>query len=263
MPRRANRPARADGIRRKRPGKRVADPCRGAANSRSRSDTVPALVRIRTSVLLAAVVVAGVAAASIPARAVVASADVTIRARAFFDPGSASPKVELSGTIGGTGSGEVVEVEARECGTVSQYFRVIGADRAAAGGSWRYVAGLDQRVSLPAYFRARWRNERSAAVLVKVSLDGGISMRRRVVHAYFSTSSSGLNLHRRWAELQREVPGTEQWVRVRRARLALLRGYWFGVRFRVATRGLNLRVLLPAATVGPCYTHGITEAIRS
>lgn len=190
------------------------------------------------------------------------AADVTIHARAFFDADSASTKVELSGTIGGTGSGEVVDVEARECGTVSRYFRVIGADR-AAGGSWRYVAGLDQHVSLPAYFRARWKNERSAAVLVKVALEGGVSMRRRVVHAYFSTSSSGVNLHRRWAELQREVPGTEQWLRVRRARLAVLRGYWFGVRFPVARRGLKLRVLLPSATVGPCYTHGITEAIRS
>jgi len=226
------------------------------------SDTVSALVRVRTSALLAAVVVAGAAASGVAA-AVVAAAEVTINARPFFDPGSASRRVELSGTISGTGSGEVVEVEARECGTVNRYFRVIGADRTAAGGSWRFVAGLDQRVPLPAYFRAQWKSETSAAVLVKVPLDGGISMRRRVVQATFGTSSTGRNLHRRWAELQRQVAGTDRWIRVRRARLTLLSGYWYGVRFRVAKRGLRLRVLLPAATVGSCYTHGITAAIRS
>jgi hypothetical protein len=220
-------------------------------------------VRISTLVLLATVVLAGVAPTGLAAQVVLAAAEMTITARSYFDPGSASRKVELSGTIGGIGGGEVVEIEARECGTVNQHFRVIGSDRTAAGGSWRFVAGLDQGVSLPAYFRARWKDEHSPAVLVKVALNGGISKRGRVVQAFFNTSSSGRNLGRRWAELQRQVRGTDRWVRVRRARLALLRGYWFGVRFRVATPGLNLRVLLPAATVGPCYTHGVTQAIRS
>jgi hypothetical protein len=208
-----------------------------------------------------AVAVAAVAATAGVAAAAVA--DVTIHARPFVDEGTASRRVELTGTISGTGSGEVVEIQARECGNVTRFFRVIGADRAASGGSWRFIVRLEERVVLPAYFRAHWNGEQSDAVLARVPLGGVIFFRRGVVRAEFDTTFSGRNLNRRWAELQRRLPGTDQWVRVRRARLSVIRGSRYDVRFGVRTRGLELRVFLPQSTAGPCYLSGATGVVRS
>ena len=92
--------------------------------------------------------------------------------------------------------------------------------------------------------------------------------RRRVLTALVDTRPTGQNLRRRFVELQRKVPDTDEWVRVRRARLARAtrpfnRADMFQARFSIQTRGLAMRVFVPAQTGAPCFSAGASESFRS
>jgi hypothetical protein len=84
-----------------------------------------------------------------------------------------------------------------------------------------------------------------------------------------NTRDTGQNLVGKIVELQRKVPETEQWVRVRTARLTRMQPvrtwgpHMFRAQFRVPTRGLTLRVFAPAATGAPCNSAGASEPFKS
>jgi hypothetical protein len=218
------------------------------------------------------VVALGLVIAALFASAEATSADiaeeVTIRVREFVDQGSMSRQVELTGRVASGASGETVEVLAKECGP-NRHYRLVAAARTVGGGSWRIVPNAAPnyvQVPINAYFRARWRGHLSEPVLNPVPTTVMVAWRPRLrrVDVSVSTWTSGQSLRGRFVELQRKIPGTNEWVRVRRARLGRGARYgWFATRFAVPTRGLTLRVLVPAETGAPCFSASVSQTWRS
>jgi hypothetical protein len=245
-----------DASRRKRPGYRS-----GVSAERSRRPRLCGGLAI----LAALGSVAGAVAADAPR--------VTIRADVRFDPGTRTRDIQLSGTVASGAAGETVGIEARECGPRYRFYRLVGGTKTIERGVWQLNTergGVDY-IQLPpnAYFRATWRANVSEPVLVRVPLQVWVTWRprRRVVDVSVSTSDTGQNIRGRFVELQRQAEGTSEWVRVRRARLAvrpMIRGSrYFGARFAVPTRGLTLRVVSPAETGAPCFSAGVSNTWRS
>ena len=171
------------------------------------------------------------------------------------------------GTVAAAGAGELVELQARECGPNHRFWRLVAATRTVSGGSWQIRSDRTGWI-LPhnAYFRARWRGEYSEVELLRAPATIWANWRpaRRVVVVSVSTWTSGQSLRGRYVELQRRVSGTDSWVRVRRALLVPTQGIGtFRARFRVQTRGLTLRVVVPAETGVPCFTAAASDSWRS
>jgi hypothetical protein len=223
---------------------------------------------------VAALGVAVAASLVTPAVASIDVGEVTIRVRMFVDRGTMTRKLDVSGTIANPAAGETVNVEAKECGPNHRFYRVVAGTRTVAGGAWDLdpVRAGVQLYTLPlnAYFRARWRTFVSEPVLVRLPMFVSASWnpRRRVVNVSVSTGLGGQDVRGRFVELQRKVEGTDQWLRVRRARLGrgTYEGYFgrrFKARFSVPTRGLTLRVFAPDATGAPCFSSGFSASFES
>jgi hypothetical protein len=199
---------------------------------------------------------------------IVAANEVTIRAQVTKSRG-----VELEGTIASKAAGETVDVLAKDCGPAHREYRVVAGTRTQAGGVWR----VTQEAGLPAgpsgsYFRARWQDHVSAPALVRYPAAVRVTWqpRRRTATVVVSTWFSGQSLRGRFVELQRRVEGTDQWVRVRRARLGRGRysrrfppGQVFKTQFSVPTRGLTLRVFIPERTAARCFSANVSTTWRS
>ena len=222
-------------------------------------------------------VAVGLALAACVAPAAATSAEVadevTIRVREFFDQGTNTREVELSGVVANRAAGESVNVLAKECGPNFRYYRVVAGTTTAAGGSWRLVSNKPPvyvRIPVNSYFRARWRDELSEPVLNPIAAFVRVAWRPRLrrVDVAVSTGQTGQSLRGRPVELQRKLPGADSWVRVRRARLGSgvferYMGQLFKTRFAIPTRGLTLRVLVPAETGAPCFSASVSQTWRS
>jgi hypothetical protein len=194
--------------------------------------------------------------------------DVTIRAQLTRSHG-----LELAGTVASNLACETIDVLAKDCGPAQNPYRLVAGTRTLADGVWR----VGQEAGLPSgpsgsYFRARWRDRFSKAVLVRypMAVTAAWHPRRRTVNVAVSTWFSGQNLRGRLVELQRQIGGTDHWARVRRARLGRgqqsripLPGQVFRTRFTVTTRGLTLRVFVPQRTAAPCFSSGVSRTWRS
>lgn len=200
-------------------------------------------------------------------------ADVTIRARLFVNPGTATRELELTGAVASGQAGETVDILAKECGPAYRFYRVVAGVNTSEGGAWRLITNREpdyHNLPLNAYLRARWRGNQSEPVLVRVPAIVLVAWRPRLraVDVSVSNWTSGQNLRGREVELQRKVAGTDQWVRVRRARLgrgAYVRyaGQTFNARFVVPTRGLTLRAYFPDSSGAPCFTAGFSRSFQS
>jgi hypothetical protein len=206
-------------------------------------------------------------------RLVVEGPKVTIRVRVYMPPGATLPtfrEVEVTGTIASSSAGELVDVQVKECGPRYSFYRLAAQVRTVAGGSWKVVTtrdGIDVlNLPIPAYYRARWQGNVSAPAVAHAPIWSNPvrDRRRRVVRALVSTRPTGQNVRGRFVELQRKVPGTDEWVRVRRARLGSVRPPFTGpdlfeARFSVRTRGLTMRLFVPPQTGAPCFSAGVSE----
>jgi hypothetical protein len=209
-------------------------------------------------------------------RLVVEGPKVTIQVRVTLPPHAPTTlrEVEVTGTIASAEAGELVDVQVRECGPRWRFYRLAGQARTVAGGSWKLQTkrdGIDV-LNLPvnAYYRARWQGSFStpAIALAPIWSNAFLNPRNRVVTVLVSTRPSGQNLRGKLVELQRKVPSTDQWVRVRQARLR--RGTrpfntadMFQARFTVRTRGLTMRSFVPARSAAPCFSAGASEPFTS
>jgi hypothetical protein len=126
---------------------------------------------------------------------------VTLRVDVRFDPGVASREITFAGRVSSGAAGEVVEVQAKECGR-NRFYRLIAGSRTVSGGSWvldNETGGVDM-FSIPpnAYFRARWKGNYSNVVLVRVPLTvwARWNPRRRTVRVSVSASSTGYSFSR-------------------------------------------------------------------
>jgi hypothetical protein len=210
-------------------------------------------------------------------RLVVEGPKVTIRVRVYMPPGSTLPtfrEVEVTGTIASAAAGELVDVQVKECGPSYRFYRLAAQVRTVAGGSWKLVTtrdGIDVlNLPVPAYYRARWQGNVSVPAIAQAPIWSNPvwDRRRRVVRALVSTRPTGQNLRSRFIELQRKVPGTDEWVRVRRARLGRVRPPFTGpdlfeARFSVRARGLTMRLFVPPQTGAPCFSAGVSEPFKT
>jgi hypothetical protein len=192
---------------------------------------------------------------------------LTLQVDARFDPGTLTREITFAGRVSSGAAGELVEIQARECGR-DRFYRLIAGTRTGAGGSFALdnETGGVEMFDIPpnAYFRARWRGNVSNVVLIRVPLRPSAvwNPRRRTVRVSVSAGGTGYSFRGRFVELQRDIGGG-QWVAVRRARLSRTRTGAFATVFNVPTRGLTLRVFAPDATGAPCFSAGASDTWRS
>jgi hypothetical protein len=192
---------------------------------------------------------------------------VTLRVDVRLDRGTMTREIRFEGRVSTGAAGEVVDVQAKECGR-NRFYRLIAGTRTLSGGSWALdneTSGVDMfNIPPNAYFRARWKGTYSNVVLVRVPLTvwAKWNPRRRTVRVTVTSSGTGYSFRGRCVELQRDTGGG-QWVTVRRARLSRSPAGTFVTTFRVPTRGLTLRVFAPDATGAPCFRAGASDTWRS
>lgn len=187
-----------------------------------------------------------------PSAAVAASGPPTIAA----DPsilGFGTPLV-LSGVVPGTGAGETVEIEAKEC--TGTFFRLVGTTQTTGGGAWHHQAFATANTT----FRARWKDTVSPTVDVRQRIFVSLARRSRTIVAamVFTTHQRMIG---RTVRLERLAP--VGWVLLRKAKLRRLAGPQTEARFLVRRKGMQLRAVVDQANARPCYVSGVSLIIRS
>ena len=174
------------------------------------------------------------------------------------------------GQVSGPGR-ELVEVQARDCGTKAFY--TIAETAPAPGGGWEIESQNPDppygsvRWSLGQTYRARWRDELSNTITYRLPYTGHYATKiagRRDWKVYVNPGDKDWT--GKVVELQRRSGG--KWTRYKVAKLVRkpslkLGAYNHEAVFAVPARGLTLRAFLPAKTVAPCHLPGASEPFRS
>ena len=166
-----------------------------------------------------------------------APGDPTIAARKY--KAGATWRIDLSGRIPSDKAGEPVEILERECG--SEHFRIASGASTVAGGFW------NGRLSDELVLRS--------AVFVNAFRIRGRQFTARVGTRLQSMARKTVVLQRR--------THADTWVRVRTLRLRQDGFGSFRVDFRVPTRGLRLRVLVPQESARPCHDAAASPPFSS
>ena len=222
-------------------------------------------------VALVAAVVTGLVAATAGA----VNQAVTLSLRQYTNANKVRVMVWY-GQVSGSG-GETVWVQARDCGTKSFY--KIAETKPSAGGTYE----IESESSVPPYDRVRW----SAAQTYRASWGDQLSEsvagprfplipwtekvpRRQAwkVHVNHNGFPLSLTLDGKRVVLQRKRG--QSWALYKTARLKRkasldpkIGAYNHEAVFEVSTRGLMLRVLVPAKTAGQCHLPGTSIPWRS
>lgn len=199
-------------------------------------------------VVLAALAAAGSALAA--ERALVMSAEPRVIAFA-----SGGPALTLSGRLTNGRDGELIEIEAKECGATE--WRLVATDKTAGGGSWHAGAGPTLRTA----YRARWRDAVTEPVDILVRPGVRLDQRSRTRFSALMIASRFFRGAR--GRFERFDRARGRWVLVRRvtlSRQSAPRGApwaYSGADFvaRVPVRSL-VRFVLPNDQTGPCYLAG-------
>jgi plastocyanin len=165
----------------------------------------------------------------------------------------------LSGAVSSAQANERVSVMAGVCGSTS--FATVATVSTAAGGAWTLAAKPLQRTS----YQANWRNVSSAQATVNVR--PRLTLRKLTRARFLVRVAAAQSFGGKVASLQRYVPSTRRWVRVRFVVLRVIsRGSptivsGATVRARVST-GTRVRVVLGQGQAGACYVTGISNTVR-
>jgi hypothetical protein len=215
---------------------------------------------IAAGAVLAAVVTS--AAAGAPA------ADVTLSVERFYDAGNFIWRLRFSGAIATPTPNEYVAILGHQCGTRASNAISVAGDTSRPDGSWGPVVpgtgGLpDVAIRPPATYRARWNGRFSEPVTIRIQMTNSVlklPARRWRFSVYTSTPKQ---LEGKQVELQRLASG--RWVRVRRERLAPVRGSYgsLAATFTIRTRRLTMRAVVPANITGPCYLETVSKQWRT
>ena len=168
----------------------------------------------------------------------------------------------FAGSVANGAAGEKVEIEFRRCEFGG--WRVVGGATTGSGGAWfvelqPFIGGGS------GFWRARWRNDTSPVIRdLKPFGYSGYTYRRGRLSFTFYAGDSTQYMGGRAVQLQRKT-AAGAWVLVRTAKLTRIRGYGYTYRstFVVRTRGLRLRVFVPAKTAAPCFRAFAGPEIRS
>lgn len=166
----------------------------------------------------------------------------------------------LFGNAQGAGVQDVVQIEARECG--SDVFRTLLEAHVSPGGGWTTDMGAWAATT----FRARWRGAVSPGVTIRKQ--AGVALTRsRSDPGFVVAATSKRSLWRRSVEIQRRSGST--WRTVRNVRLtdSVKSTGVVSVseaRFRLAApKGTLLRAVLPLSGARPCYVRSVSRVVRA
>lgn len=192
---------------------------------------------------------------TITVRAVARSLSITARPQTVTYGGTTM----LSGAVSSAQANERVNVTAAACGSTA--FANVATMSTAAGGAWTLAARPLQRTM----YQANWRNVSSAQATVNVR--PRVTLRKLTRSRFLVRVAAARSFGGKVASLQRYVPSTRRWVRVR---FVVLRMISTGnptivsgatTRARVRTRTL-VRVVLGQGQVGACYLAGVNNTVR-
>jgi hypothetical protein len=195
-------------------------------------------------------------------RLVVASERVTIAARPSIV--AASQRATIFGSVENGEAGELVTVEAKDCGATPAFFRDVASATTSEGGGW----STEYMPQINTTLRAVWKGTASAQIMVRqrpiVSLVRLPSKRFRVQVA------GKAQFWRKRVQLQRFERRLGTWKIVRSVVLTKTGGYpgsgeavsWTEFRASVPARSL-LRAVLPRPAARPCYLAGYSKLLQT
>jgi len=167
----------------------------------------------------------------------------------------------LSGVVSNGQAGETVTVMAQACGSATS--TQVGTATSGAGGAW----SLAVKPTLNTVYEARWRNNSSAKVEVKVAPRTLlVKLRTGRFSARVTATSSFVG---KYVVVQRYVTARRRWVTVKRV---VLRSAGAPVAGAITTRagftsrvrrGTRLRLVLPQSQAGTCHTAAQSGSVRA
>jgi hypothetical protein len=195
-------------------------------------------------------------------RLLVASERVTIAARPSIEKGDGRP-LTLFGTVENAGAGEVVDIQAKDCG--QQFFRGVVGATTREGGGWsvEYLSGITTTL------RAVWKDSASAPITVRarprVELrppPRGAARRFRVIVV------AKAQFWRKRVLIQRFDRRLGVWARVTSVVLTETGGGGAFVateaKFRASVPKRTLiRAVFPRSQARPCYLAGYSNLLRT
>jgi hypothetical protein len=176
---------------------------------------------------------------------------VTLEIERIYDRPNGYSRLRFSGVISSGAANEYVTVMHRRCS--QRFATAVAGATTRAGGVWDAVQSESSPPVGSGTFRARWKRHLSKPLTFRPPLRIFLSRQgeRRIRVAITGSEKLG----GAFVELQRLAGG--RWMGVRRVRLSLerpagyVKSYW--AVFAVRTRGLTMRVFVPAETAAPCY----------
>jgi hypothetical protein len=177
--------------------------------------------------------------------------NVTMEVDRFFEAEFGVWRLRFRGVIPSGEANEYVAIMHQKCGY--RFSTAIGGATTREGGVYEAIP----RFGIPPQsgtFRAQWKGRLSDPVTLRSPVQLRVS-RLRGQGRYRASITAESNLRGRFVALQRFAGG--RWTHVRRLQLvsggqAGFTGY-FDARFTVRKRGLQLRIFVPAETVGACH----------
>jgi hypothetical protein len=178
------------------------------------------------------------------------------------------------GQVSGSG-GELLEVQARDCGT--QGFYTIAETKPGVGGAYE----IESQSSVPPYGSVRWSGAQTYRTRWGDQLSEHVAgprfplrpwaekvPRKRAWKVHVNHYGFPLNLKLAGKKVLLQRKRGQSWAPYKSAKLTrkphLEHGaYNHEAVFDVPARGLTLRALVPAKTVGACHLPGASEPWRS
>lgn len=192
-------------------------------------------------------------------RLVVASEQVSIFARPLVTPGR--QPVTLFGAIADRRGGELVDIQARDCG--QGFFRGVTGTQTRDGGSW----STEYTPEITTTLRAVWDGKASPPVVVRAQAEVDLS-RRGSSQRYRVSVTGKTQFWRRQVEIQRRTGSG--WRTVRKVTLTETYSYpgvgWMisAAEFRASfPRGSRIRAVLPLSQARPCYLAGTSRTLTT
>ena len=221
------------------------------------------------TVIAGAAVGALVAAAAQPAEGHTQGLDAASQGVTIF----ASPTVvewglpvTLRGSVGNGRAGEVVEVEAKECGANPPFFRAVASAQTREGGGWTTPNYLGINTTL----RAVWKDNASAEITVRQRV--GVSLhKKRSTRAFEAWVVGGAQFWRKSVLIQRRLQGA--WKTVQSVVLTETGAddpsgtrstVWSRGKFSAPVpKGTLIRAVFPLSQARPCHLAGVSKSVRT
>jgi plastocyanin len=165
----------------------------------------------------------------------------------------------LSGSVSSGAAGQNVTVFAQECGKTTP--TRLGTVTTTANGGW----SLAVKPTLKTVYTARWKTNTSPAI--EVSVAPRVVLGRLGARRFSARVSAAQSFVGKYVVVQRYSSARRRWLTVKRVVLrtqaapppTAVSAATFSVRLR---RGTKLRLIMPAALVGPCYSAGASNIVR-